>query len=101
MFIRRLVSKNKGRKTMYIYVSSPAYQKMSKHTKSLENMAKFKNFETTIINLNDIHDNIKSRLMWEMVAAIKSTNFQCAIQNYILEWYLCSYMNASPRQGNR
>jgi len=33
---------------MYIYVSSPAYQKMSKHSKSLENMAKFKNYE--IIN---------------------------------------------------
>ena len=47
---------------MYIYFSSPAYQKMSKHSKSLENMAKFKNFEMTIINLNDIHDNIKSRL---------------------------------------
>jgi hypothetical protein len=47
---------------MYIYVSSPAYQKMSKHSTSLENMAKFKNFEMTIINLNNIHDNIKRRL---------------------------------------
>jgi hypothetical protein len=39
--------------------------------------------------------------MWEMVAAIKSTNFKCAIQNFILEFYLFSYMNASARQGNR
>lgn len=70
---------------------------MSKHSKSLENIAKFKNFEMTIINLNDIHDNINSRLNVEMVAAIKSTNFQCAIQNFMLEFYLFSYMNASPR----
>jgi len=32
-----VVSKNKGRKTMYFHVSSPAYQKTSKHSKSLEN----------------------------------------------------------------
>jgi len=36
-----------------------------------------------------------------MGAAIKSTNFQCAIQNFILEFYLFSYINARPRQGNR
>jgi hypothetical protein len=40
---------------MYIYVSSLAYQKMTKHGNSLENMAK--TFEITIINLND---NIKA-----------------------------------------
>jgi hypothetical protein len=46
---------------MYIYVSLPAYQKMSKHSKSLENMAKLKKFEMTI-NLNDLHNKVKSSL---------------------------------------
>jgi hypothetical protein len=43
---------------MYTYVSSPAYQKMTKHGKSLENEAK--TLEMTIINLNDIHNNINT-----------------------------------------
>jgi hypothetical protein len=47
---------------VYIHASSPAYQKQSKHNKSLENMAKFKNFEMTIMNVNDSHDKINSRL---------------------------------------